>query len=244
MGAKHNDSALRTTWISLVQESAALPHDQRLIMYDACDDQEVRAPLGKFRKRLDARRNTKPKKPDAQRLVCTPFDPSGFNFSKIKNDRERILKVVLKGGRYDVLTNKFPLYPKHMLLVAQALVPQQMNMCHLSSVAELLAASSFCAYFNSWCASASINHFHCHLIDEMPPVTAFPLVPGPNVEGSRCMLSLGSAMYSSTTSSTRSARSSMLCGRTTSHTTCSSLLAMCTSSQNQPVGLSALSSFT
>jgi len=189
--AKHNDSALRTTWISLVQESAALPPDQRLIMYDACDDQEVRAPLGKFRKRLDARRNTKPKKPDAQRLVCTPFDPSGFNFSKIKNDRERILKVVLKGGRYDVLTNKFPLYPKHMLLVAQALVPQQMNMCHLSSVAELLAASSFCAYFNSWCASASINHFHCHLIDEMPPVTAFPLVPGPNVEGSRCMLPLG-----------------------------------------------------
>jgi len=182
-----NDAFLRGSFNHLLAESATLPPDQRLIMYDACDEHEVRAPLGVFRKRLDARRNTKPKKPDAQKLVCTPFDPNGFNFSKIKNPRERILKVALKSGRYDLLSNKFPLYPKHMLLVADALVAQQMTMGHLSAITELLASTSFCAYFNSWCASASVNHFHCHLIDEMPPVTAFPLVAGPMVDGTRCL---------------------------------------------------------
>ena len=58
---------------------------------------------------------------------------------------------------------------------------------HLSAITELVGSSSFCAYFNSWCASASVNHFHCHLIDEMPPVTAFPLVAGPVVNGIRCL---------------------------------------------------------
>jgi len=156
-------------------------------MYDACDDGEVRAPLGAFRKRLDARRNTKPKKSDDQRLVCTPFNPDGFHFGKIRNERERILRLALGSGRYDVLTNKFPLFPKHMLLVCDALVPQQMTSGHLGAITELLQASTFCAYFNSWCASASVNHFHCHLIDEFPPVTAFPLVAGPMVGGTRCL---------------------------------------------------------
>ena len=68
-----NDYFLRESFSGLLTSSALLPPEQRLIMYDACDDQEVRAPLGIFRKRLDARRNTKPKKPDIQRLVCTPF---------------------------------------------------------------------------------------------------------------------------------------------------------------------------
>jgi len=185
--ASANDAFLRDSFNNLLAESATLPPDARLIMYDACDEHEVRAPLGAFRKRLDARRNTKPKKPDAQELVCTPFDPNGFNFSKIKNPRERILKVALKSGRYDLLSNKFPLYPKHMLLVADALVAQQMTMGHLSAITELLASCSFCAYFNSWCASASVNHFHCHLIDEMPPVTVFPLAAGPVVDGARCL---------------------------------------------------------
>jgi len=90
-------------------------------------------------------------------------------------------------GRYDVLTNKFPLFPKHMLLVAKAHVPQQMTATHLRAMVELQQSSSFCAYFNSWCASASVNHFHCHLIDEYPPVTAFPLVAGPLVMGVRCL---------------------------------------------------------
>merc|ERR1719409_1318564 len=157
-------------------------------MYDACDEHEVCAPLGHvFRKRLDARRNTKPKKSDDQLLVCTPFNQNGFHFGKIKNDRERLLKLALRTGRYDVLTNKFPLFPKHMLLVADALVPQQMTGSHLAAISELLSASTFCAYFNSWCASASVNHFHCHLIDEFPPVTTFPLVSGPTVAGVRCL---------------------------------------------------------
>lgn len=182
-----NDYFLRESFSGLLTSSALLPPEQRLIMYDACDDQEVRAPLGIFRKRLDARRNTKPKKPDIQRLVCTPFDPNAFNFTKIRDDRERIMSVHLPSGPYQLLTNKFPLFHKHMLLVSQLLVPQQMTLHHLEAVCQLLQACSFCAYFNSWCASASVNHFHCHIIDEFPPVTEFPLVSGPVVLGTRTL---------------------------------------------------------
>lgn len=185
-----NASFLRESFRNVVNESAALPPDQRLIMYDACDEHEILAPLGPcFRKRIDARRNTKPKKPNEQLLVCTPFDPAGFNFSKIKNPREKLLKLRLSSGcQYEVLTNKFPLFPGHMLLVACQLVPQQMRHGHLLAIAELLqGCSGFCAYFNSWCASASVNHFHCHLVDEQPPVTRYPLVPGSHVLGQRCL---------------------------------------------------------
>mmetsp|Transcript_20771 Transcript_20771/g.55905 ORF Transcript_20771/g.55905 Transcript_20771/m.55905 type:complete len:397 (+) Transcript_20771:136-1326(+) len=182
-----NDFFLRESFNALLTMSAQLPPEQRLIMYDACDENEVRQQLGFFRKRIDARRNTKPKKPEVQLHVCTPFDHNGFNFSKIKNDRERIMSVQLPAGPYEVLTNKFPLFHKHMLLVSKLLVPQQMTFNHLSAVSQLLQACSFCAYFNSWCASASVNHFHCHLIDESPPVADFPLVSGPIVLGTRCL---------------------------------------------------------
>ena len=47
--------------------SAQLPPDERLVMYDACDEGEAaRVPLGPLRKRLDSRRNTKPKKAAVQ----------------------------------------------------------------------------------------------------------------------------------------------------------------------------------
>ena len=49
-----------------------------------------------------------------------------------------------------------------------------------NQVSQLVTATSaFCAYFNSWRASASVNHFHCHLIEELPPVALLPLVPHP-----------------------------------------------------------------
>ena len=79
----------------------------QLIMYDACDEAEVRAPLGRFfRKRLDARRNTKPKKSDDQLRVCQPFDERKFHFGKIQNDRERLVRLAFgsAASRYDVLT--------------------------------------------------------------------------------------------------------------------------------------------
>jgi hypothetical protein len=191
-----NDFLLRSSFKRVLDESEAAEPSAKLIMYDACDEGEVRAPLGKCsRRRIDARRNTKPKKPNEQLQVCTPFDPKGFNFSKISNERERLLQLSLKVGAYDVLTNKFPLFPKHMLLVAKALVPQQMTHTHLAAICELLSASSFCAYFNSWCASASVNHFHCHLIDELPPVTEHPLVAGPLVSGFRCLQPQGFAGF-------------------------------------------------
>jgi hypothetical protein len=164
-------------------------------MYDAVDDGEVRTSLGAFRKRYDPRRGTKPGevKPGQvkQYEVCTPFNHNGFHFGKIRNERERMIKLALAGGRYDVLTNKFPLFPKHMLLVCQDLVPQQMTQSHLASITQLLAHTTFCAYYNSWCASASVNHFHCHVIDEFPPVTAYPLVPGPCVGGQRVLTPQG-----------------------------------------------------
>lgn len=183
-----NDFFLRQSFNELLRSSSKLPPAERLIMYDACDEYEVREQLGHvFRKRLDARRNTKPKKPNTQHLVCTPFDPMGFNFTKIMDDRERIVSVDLATGPYDILTNKFPLFHKHMLLVSKLLVPQQMTFNHLTAIVHLLQACSFCAYFNSWCASASVNHFHCHIIDECPPVTEFLLVPGPLVDGARTL---------------------------------------------------------
>ena len=182
--AAANDFYLRTSFREIVRASAGLPTEQRLIAYDACDEHEVKAPLGLFRKRLDARRNTKPKKPDAQLLVCTPFDPSAFNFTKIKDPREKILTpLLLNNAPYEILTNKFPLFAGHMLLVSKLPVAQQMTSAHLGAIAELLQSCSMSAYFNSWCASASVNHFHCHLIDEVPPVATLPLVPGATVLG-------------------------------------------------------------
>jgi len=73
-----NDFFLRDSFDRLLAMSATLPPDERVIMYDACDDHEVFEQIGIFRKRLDARRNTKPKKPDAQRNVCTPFGTNPF----------------------------------------------------------------------------------------------------------------------------------------------------------------------
>lgn len=87
---------------------------------------------------------------------------------------------------YEILSNKFPLFPTHMLLVSQSPVAQQMTSNHFLAIVELLQACSMSAYFNSWRASASVNHFHCHLIDELPPVTALPLSNGPLVNGQRC----------------------------------------------------------
>merc|ERR1719284_2292797 len=119
-------------------------------------------------------------KSNNQSLVCTPFDEKAFNFSKIGNKREILAEL----PEYQVLTNRFPLFAGHMLLVAKALVPQQLTTAHLAAVQGLLAAcDGFTAYFNSWCASASVNHFHCHLIDEMPPVAQLALTPGPEVLG-------------------------------------------------------------
>jgi len=181
--------ALRDAFALALGLSKVLPEEERLIMYDACDGTTPTTQLTPgARKRLDARRNTKPKKPDDQRFVCTPFDESKFHFGKIRNESEKLLALDLHNARYTVLANKFPLFKGHMLLVAEALVPQQMTAQHLLAALEVVGSSGHCAYFNSWCASASINHFHCHLIDELPPVAQLPLVPGPIVLGARCLV--------------------------------------------------------
>ena len=86
--AATNDMLLRNSFVRVLEESADAPPEQKLIMYDACDTGEVREQLGAVRKRLDARRNTKPKKSDDQKFVCTPFNPDGFHFGKIRNEGE------------------------------------------------------------------------------------------------------------------------------------------------------------
>jgi len=58
--AAQNDAALRNAFCSVLEASALLPPDQRLIMYDAEDGGAISEPLGGpfLRKRLDARRNS------------------------------------------------------------------------------------------------------------------------------------------------------------------------------------------
>ena len=83
---------LRSSFSRLLEESAQAPPSEKLIMYDACDENEVRMEMGSFRKRIDARRNIKPKKPNEKLQVCTPFDPSAFNFQQnIQSARARTL---------------------------------------------------------------------------------------------------------------------------------------------------------
>lgn len=65
-GATYNDDFLRTTFDELLATSTDAPPEQRLVMYAADDDQEIKTDLGVFRKRLDPRRNTKPKKPEVR----------------------------------------------------------------------------------------------------------------------------------------------------------------------------------
>ena len=96
-----NDALLRESFLRVLAESRDSPPEQKLVMYDACDAGAVEQALGPFlRKRLDARRNTKPKKPNEQLFVCTPFNPDGFHFGKISNEKERLLKLNLadRGG--------------------------------------------------------------------------------------------------------------------------------------------------
>ena len=72
-----DDKTLRDAFTSVLELSASLDPDERLIMYDACDEGEISIPLAYgVRKRLDPRRNTKPKKPDEQRLVFGMEEPS------------------------------------------------------------------------------------------------------------------------------------------------------------------------
>ena len=93
-----------------------------------------------------------------------------------------MLPLQLSTGRYDLLTNKWPKYARHMLLVAKDFVPQQMTLDHAIAVREFLSACSFSAFFNSWGGGgASVNHFHAQLIDELPPVARLSLTNGPLV---------------------------------------------------------------
>merc|ERR1711998_274677 len=174
-------SRLRSAYSTVLKRSLALPEEQRLVMYDPHDASEIKKKVGPYTVRLDARRAGKPKAAPAPKVVvCTPLDPTKFNFTKIKNADERLLRTTLAGQPYDFLTNKFPLCTCHSLLVSQDLVPQQMAPKHLEAIHELLGGSSFYAYFNSWGAAASVNHFHMQVIDEKTPLFDFPLERAPD----------------------------------------------------------------
>lgn len=96
--------------------------------------------------------------------ACCQVDPS-----------ERLAEVTLQGEPYSVLVNKFPLFQRHMLLVSRRWRPQLLTTPDVAAVHALCAESGLFAYFNSWCAGASVNHLHLHIIDEPPPLCALPL---------------------------------------------------------------------
>lgn len=185
-----NDTLLTELFAQLLKESAELEGNEKLIAYDA-RSVPTAALSSAFRKRLDGRRKTKPTSGKPQWLVKTPFDPSAFNFQRV-HAREKLLKLQVSTGRYYLLPNRYPLFACHLLLVAEELQPQQMNPAHISAVVELVSGCSFCAYFNSWTGGASVNHFHCHIIGEQPPIAARPLVDGPMMsDAKRCLIPEG-----------------------------------------------------
>jgi hypothetical protein len=171
---------VREIYQAVLERSLTLPEDKRLVAYDPHDSTEICKKVGPYTLRLDARRANKPKAaPQPKVTVLHPFDPTKFNFTKIKNADERLLRTTLAGHPYDFLTNKFPLCTCHSLLVSQDQVAQHMVLIHLKAVEELLGGSSFYAYFNSWGAAASVNHFHMHVIDERVPMFDYPLENAP-----------------------------------------------------------------
>jgi len=186
---------LRLAYSAVLTRSLPLPEDQRLVMYDPHDATEIAKKVGPFTVRLDARRAGKPKAAPAPKvMVCTPFDPTKFNFTKIRNADERLLRTTLAGQPYDFLTNKFPLCTCHSLLVSQDLVAQEMAPKHLAAIQELLGGSTFYAYFNSWGAAASVNHFHMHVIDEKVPLFEASLFRSPmDIEGAASYRIVGHA---------------------------------------------------
>lgn len=191
-GSSEQQAVLRSAYKAALGRSLSAPASQRLIMYDPHDEEEVRSSAGPFVRRLDSRRGNKPKPSLAARVaVCTPVNPDKFNFTKIKNAEEVLLSLVLNSKRYDMLTNKFPLCSNHMLMVAREVVPQQMTQTHLEAVVELLQGSCLFAYFNSWGAASSVNHFHVHVVDERPPLLGFPLEGGAEVLGYPCLMLKG-----------------------------------------------------
>ena len=92
---------------------------------------------------------------------------------------ERLADITLQGDAYSVLVNKFPLFQRHMLLVSKAWRPQILTGQDIAAVHALCSESGLYAYFNSWCAGASVNHLHLHVVDEAPPLCALPLDPSP-----------------------------------------------------------------
>lgn len=186
----------------------------RLIAYDAADCADVRA-CGRFKVRLDARRNKKPN-PQAAALAAdpstdpnalvdamAPVDAAKFNFTKV-SPKEVLLRGLALGHEassaspdepepaptacraFNVLPNKFPIGRRHLLLVDAELSPQRLSRRAVEAVAELLTqCRPFAASFNSWGAAASIGHLHVHLLDEALPVDSFELHPLPAANGSQ-----------------------------------------------------------
>ena len=125
-----------------------------------------------FLRRLDANRATKrgeggPLQPAS---CVPPSELRGFNFTKVNADEVLFTVGSSYEGRYMVVVNKFPLARRHVLLCTADLRAQLMRRDDLRTVAAILTANpALSAYFNSWGASASVNHLHVHIVDEGLP---------------------------------------------------------------------------
>ena len=177
------DHELRTRYQELLTASLALPPEARPIAYDP-DECEAIERVGPFVKRLEPRRVLKRKegtpddceivRPSAETVVQPEIDHDLFNFTKVRSE-ERLALLELADCPYHLVVNKYPAVRGHLLLAAEELRPQVLTLPDLYALREFLCRSSFLAFFNSWCAAATVNHFHFQLIDPPVPIEDFPL---------------------------------------------------------------------
>ena len=79
-------------------------------------------------------------------------------------------------GRYRVVVNMYPLARRHVLVCAADVRPQQLVEADVGAIAALLSESpGLSAWYNSWGASASVNHLHVHVVDDALPALRRPL---------------------------------------------------------------------
>ena len=127
-------------------------------------------------RRLDANRAVKRGEGgplQAVSCVAPPLHPSAFNFSKVHADE---VLFAVADERYSVIVNMYPLARRHVLLCSTEVRPQQLIKDDVGAIAALLSASpGLSAWYNSWGASASVNHMHVHIVDDALPALRRPL---------------------------------------------------------------------
>ncbi|KAL5288320.1 GDPGP1 family protein [Megaselia abdita] len=117
---------------------------------------------------LNVERTTKRRIPQQIPLENTTFDPSKFNFTKIKPE-EVLSEIPFKDSTVTFVINSSPLTKYHCLIVPDLdkCYPQILNKVSIGFTIRFLlniSDNSFKIGYNSPGALASVNHLHLHLI--------------------------------------------------------------------------------